>query len=119
MMPERCVPTATPGLDELLVPGNDPPALAGRARRNLSLLDAQAHGALMIGIPGQFERDLTEINTLHASVISKVQIIRNADLRTTVQGDARVQAKTRNQIDDLIDDYAARVRAAAGIVKRD
>ena len=53
-----------------------------------------------------------------------MQIIRNADLRTTVHGDARVdaqkmQVKTRNQIDDLIDDYAARVRAAAGIVKRD
>ena len=75
-------------------------------------------------IPGQFERDLSEINQVHASVICKVQIIRNADLRTTVHGDARVdaqkmQAKTRNQIDDLIDDYAARVRVAAGIVKRD
>jgi hypothetical protein len=72
----------------------------------------------MIGIPGQFERDLTDINTLHASIVCKVQIIRNAGLRTTTHGDIRVDAtrmieKTRAQIEALLKDYQTMVMAAA------
>jgi hypothetical protein len=47
-----------------------------------------------------------------------VQIIRNGSLRTTPAGDQRVEAyrlvsKTKTQIDDLLADYADKVRALA------
>jgi hypothetical protein len=47
-------------------------------------------------------------------------VIKNADLRTTVSGDARVDAyklqqQTRAKINDDLDAYCAMVRALAGV----
>jgi hypothetical protein len=68
----------------------------------------------------EYERDLAEANQKHSSIICRVQIIKNANLRTTVQGDARVDAErqikaTRAKIQGDIDEYCAMVRALAGI----
>jgi hypothetical protein len=69
-------------------------------------------------IPGQFERDLTEISQMHSTIHCKLGIIRNAGLRTTVHGDVNVDAsrqiaKTREQIERCLEAYAGMVRAVA------
>jgi hypothetical protein len=69
-------------------------------------------------IPGQFERDLAEINQMAASIHCKLGIIRNAGLRTTPGGDIHVDAsrqiaKTREQIERCLELYANMVRAVS------
>jgi hypothetical protein len=71
-----------------------------------------------MGIPGQFERDLAEINQMAASIHCKLGIIRNAGLRTTVHGDVSVDAgrqiaKTREQISRCLELYGQMVMAVA------
>jgi hypothetical protein len=69
-------------------------------------------------IPGQFERDLTEINQMHATIITKIQIIKYAGLKTTPAGNVTVDAskmfaRTREQIERCLEAYAAMVQSAA------
>src|SRR5215467_5126907 len=57
-----------------------------------------------------FDRALTDISTLHASVVCKLQVIRNAGRRTTTQGDTRVDATrmiegAMEQIEELLKTY--------------
>jgi hypothetical protein len=74
----------------------------------------------MASIPGQFERDLAELNQKHSSIHCRIGIIANAGLRTTPSGDAMVDARrhqeaTRKRIEADLDDYCRMVRALAGI----
>ena len=64
-------------------------------------MDTQAHGALMPGIPGQFERDLAEISQTHATIMTKIQIIKYANQRrrrdrraTALRGQLRIACGT-------------------------
>jgi accessory colonization factor AcfC len=72
----------------------------------------------MPGIPGQFDRDLSDLSAKHSTIATKIQILHYAGLRTTTNGDAKVNAdhligKTRQQIEDVLTDYIAAVRALA------
>jgi hypothetical protein len=75
--------------------------------------EAHAGERSLMPIPDhQWERDLGDANQKHATIICRVQIIKNADLRTTVSGDARVDAyklqqQTRAKINDDLDAYCA------------
>jgi hypothetical protein len=67
-------------------------------------------------IPGQYERDLAEINQMAATIHCKLGIIRNAGLRTTPQGDITVDAsrqvnQTRQQIARCLELYSEMVMA--------
>jgi hypothetical protein len=69
-------------------------------------------------IPGQFERDLAEINQMAASIHCKLGIIKNATLRTSPAGDITVDAsrqiaKQREQIERCLELYGQMVRAVA------
>jgi hypothetical protein len=71
-----------------------------------------------MGIPGQHERDLAEINQMAASIHCKLGIIKNATLRTTPAGDIHVDAsrqiaKTREQVERCLELYAQMVMAVA------
>jgi hypothetical protein len=55
---------------------------------------------------------LSEINQVHCAIVTKIQIIRTAGLRTTPTGDGRVDAsrmiaKTISQIEDCLADLQA------------
>jgi hypothetical protein len=72
----------------------------------------------MPGIPGQFKRDLAEISQMHATIMTKIQIIKYASVKTTPAGDVTVDAskmiaKTQAQILNCLDAYAAMVQSAA------
>jgi hypothetical protein len=71
-----------------------------------------------MAIPGQFERDIAQINQMAASIHCKLGIIRNATLRTTPGGDVHVDAgrqitRTREQIERLLEVYSEMVMAVA------
>jgi hypothetical protein len=74
----------------------------------------------MIGIPGQHERDLSEFNQKHSTIVCRIGIVQNAGLRTTPGGDVQVDANrhreaTRKRIEADIDEYCRMARALAGI----
>jgi hypothetical protein len=67
-------------------------------------------------IPTQFDADLTKLSQLHASIATKAQIAHNATLRTTVHGDAHVDAtrqikRMKEDVERLLADYAEMARA--------
>jgi hypothetical protein len=71
-------------------------------------------------IPGQHERDLSEFNQKHSTIVCRIGIIANAGLRTTVAGDVQVEAHrqreaTRKRIEADIEEYVSMARALAGI----
>jgi hypothetical protein len=74
----------------------------------------------MAGIPTRFDAEMTKWHSLHSSLSCKVSIIRNAGLRTTPGGDVRVKAeaqiaRTRDEIEELLRDYADQVRALLAV----
>jgi hypothetical protein len=74
----------------------------------------------MIGIPGQHERDLSELNQKHSTIVCRIGIVQNAGLRTTPGGDVQVDANrhreaTRKRIEADIEEYCQMARALAGI----
>jgi hypothetical protein len=80
-------------------------ARRGAAQGRQPIMGGAYHGATaLIGIPGEYERALSEVNQMHATIVCKIGIIHNATLRTTTRGDVHVDAsrmieKTTAQIE--------------------
>jgi hypothetical protein len=71
-------------------------------------------------IPGQHERDLSEFNQKHSSIVCRIGIIANAGLRTTPGGDVWIDARrqqeaTRRRIEADVEEYRKMAYALAGI----